>query len=290
MKSVDKLRQELTLSHSSANLLRGCEQKYVFYKVKGIDKDPDFDDNQEHFNVGKAVHFILEEELHVWDKDSFFDRVKYAASAYDVQHKEPLLAAMAFKGMQIHKQEGLGTVQCEYKIQTEHTLGYVDLIAADEDGNWWIIDLKTSKKLSELTIAKLQDDYQLNLYAAHYKMIARDLGLDPKKFMGCRYRVITKSSASLQKNEDIEGYMKRLLKKNWIKGYEIIIPKEDMKPEEILKGHRDLWRRAKKLHEGAKPKCDYAHCSSFFRPCEYWSQCHGDTYSDSLVQLEMNEY
>lgn len=290
MKNVDTLKKELTLSHSSANLLRGCEQKYVFYKVQKRDKDEDFDDNQEHFNVGKAVHYILEEELHVWDKDTFFERVSSAASMFDVQHKEELLAAMAFKGMQIHKGEKLFTVECEYKIQTEHTLGYVDLIAADEEKNWWIIDLKTSKSLHNLTVAKLRDDYQLNLYAAHYKLIAKDLGLDPKKFMGCRYRVITKSTAKLKKGETIEGYMKRILKANWIKGHEIIIPEDEMKPAEILKGHRELWRRAKKLHEGAKPKCDFAHCSSFFRACEYWSLCHDETYTDSLDTIEINEY
>ena len=290
MKTVDKTRKELTLSHSSANLLRGCEQKYVFYKVKGIDKDEDFDDNQEHFNVGKAVHFILEESLHVWDKEKFFELVDLAASHFDCEHRKELIAAMAFKGLQIHKKEKLHTVHCEFKIQTEHTLGYVDLIACDDDKNWWIIDLKTSKKLSELTISKLKNDYQLNLYAAHIKLIAKGLGLDPKKFMGCRYRVITKSTAKMSAKEGIEGYMKRVLAKNWIKGYEIIIPKEDMNPDEVLKSHRELWRRAKKLHEGSKAKCDYAHCSSFFRACEYYSQCHGDTYTNLLHELVINEH
>jgi len=290
MTTVDKTRKELTLSHSSANLLRGCEQKYVFYKVKGMEKDEDFDDNQEHFNVGKAVHFILEESLHVWDREQFFALVSQAASHFDCQHKEELLAAMAFKGLQIHKREKLHTVHCEFKIVTEHTLGYVDLIACDDDKNWWIIDLKTSKKLSELTVAKLKNDYQLNLYAAHIKLIAKGLNLDPKKYMGCRYRVITKSTAKRSAKETIEGYMKRVIDKNWIKGYEIVIPKEDMDPDTVLKNHRALWRRAKKLHEGSKPTCDYAHCSSFFRPCEYYSHCHGDTFTNSLSETIINEH
>lgn len=249
-------KKEITLSHSSANLLRGCEQKYVFYKVKGIDKDPDFDDNQEHFNIGKAVHFILEESLHVWDKEKFFEYVKLAASHFDCQHAIDLIAAMAFKGFQIQKRENLTTVDCEFKIDTKQTLGYVDLIACDDDKNWWIIDLKTSKKKSDLTVSKLKNDYQLNLYAAHYKLIAKGLGLDPEKFMGCRYRIITKSTAKRTAKEDMMGYIKRVLDKNWIKGYEVIIPKEDMNPDQILKDHKELGKRAKKLHEGATPKCE----------------------------------
>ena len=132
MKTVDEVRKGLTLSHSSSNLLRGCEQKYVHYKVTKTEKDPDFDDNQEHFNIGKAVHFILEESLHLWDKDNFFDLVETAASHFNCQDKIDLIAAMAFKGLQIQKKEGLHTVHCEFKIETEHTLGYVDLIACDE--------------------------------------------------------------------------------------------------------------------------------------------------------------
>jgi len=290
LKTIKENQKEITLSHSSANLLRGCEQKYAFYKVRGVDKDPDFDDNQEHFNVGKAVHYILETSLYVWDRDSFFDLVHKAAETFDCQHKEELLAVMAFKGMQIQKGEGLHAVHCEYKIETKYVLGYVDLVACDEDKNWWIIDLKTAKKLSDLTVAKLSNDYQLNLYAAHYKIIAKALGLDPKKYMGCRYRVITKSSAKQKSSEDIQGYMQRVLKSGWVKGHEIIVPKEQMNPDMILKEHRALWRRAKKLHEGSKPKCDYAFCSSFFRPCEYYSHCHGDTYTNSLTETLINEY
>lgn len=290
MKTIDEGHKDITLSHSSANLLRGCEQKYVFYKVLKVDKDPDFDDNPEHFNVGKAVHYILEESLHTWDGSSFFDLVSHSAEMHDCQHKEELLAAMAFKGMQIQKKEELHTVHCELKIETKYVLGYIDLVACDEDKNWWIIDLKTAKKLSDLTVAKLKDDYQLNLYAAHYKMVAKSLGLDPKKFMGCRYRVITKSNAKLKASESIKDYIKRVLSKGWVKGFEIIIPKEEMQPNEILKGHRALWRRAKKLHDGSKAKCDYAHCSSFFRPCEYYSHCHGDTYTNNLNESLIHEY
>jgi len=285
-----KDKKDITLSHSSANLLRGCEKKYVLYKVKGVDKDPDFDDNQEHFNIGKAVHFILEELLHIYDKDKFYELVETASSHFECPDRKYLIAAMAFKGLQIQKKEKLFAVICEYRIQTENTLGYVDLIACDEDKNWWIIDLKTSKKKSELTVAKLHNDYQLNLYSAHVKQIAKDNGLDPKKFMGCRYRIITKSTSMPKKDETIPQYIKRIHSKGWVKGFDVIIPKDDMQPEETLKGHKELWRRAKKLHEGAKPKKDYAYCSSFFRPCAYWSHCHGNTYTDSLFELDVREY
>lgn len=288
MKTIEE-KPSLTLSHSSASLLRGCEQKYVYYKVLGIDKDDDSEQNEEAFNVGKATHYIIEQLLHSYTNFSEFENhLDYAAVQFQIQHKRELVAALAFKLLQLHKREKLHTVHCEFKIETEVVLGYVDLIACDDDKNWWIIDIKTASRLDNLTVAKLHNDYQLNLYAYHYKLIAKGLNLDPKKFMGCRYRVVTKSAAKLKTNETIPEYIKRT--QNTIKGYEIIIPKEKMNPDLVFKEHKSLQRRARALHKGSKPKCNYAHCSSFFRPCEYWSKCHGDTFTNSASEFEINEY
>lgn len=276
---------EITLSHSSANLLRGCEQKYVYYKVDKVAKDIDFDDNQEHFVVGKAVHQILEEMLHTWNEKEFYEWLDKVVAGYEISHQKHLIAALSFKLFMLNKKSGLGCVHAEFKIQTKHVLGYVDIIMADSEGNWWIVDIKTTARESSLTNNKLHNDYQLNLYAAHYKLIAKDLGLDAAKFMGCRYRVVTKTKARPKVNETVLQYIKRT--KDVIHAFDVIIPKEDMDPDRILKQHRELWRRASKLHEGSKPKCDYAQCSSYFRPCEYWSRCHGELYTHSDKRFEV---
>ena len=288
MKTVKSKLKDITLSHSSANLLRGCEQKYVYYKVLGIEKDSDSEQSEDNFNVGKAVHFILEQMLHEFNEPDFFTWLERAGLEFDINHKIELVAALAFRLFKLHKKEGLHVVECEYRIHTNHVLGYVDLIASDDAGGWWIIDVKTAAKLYDFTVAKLHNDYQLNLYAAHYKLIAKDLKLDPDKFLGCRYRVVTKSRAALKKDEQILSYIKRTQK--GISALEVIVPVAMMKPDAVLKEHRALWRRAKKLHEGSKAQCNYGHCSSFFRPCEYWSKCHGDIFTNAKDELEIHEY
>ena len=276
-------KPSFTLSHSSANTLRGCEQKYVHYKVEETPKDRDFNDNQEHFLVGKAVHAILENMAHSWDEKEFWEWLDKVTNGYEIPHLKELVAVLAFKLFKLNKKSGLYCVAVEYKILTEHTLGYIDVVMADEDKNWWMVDIKTTSRRSDLTNNKLHNDYQLNLYAAHYKIVARDLGLDPKKFKGCRYRVVTKPKAKLKKNENILGYIKRILP--MIEAFDVIVPLDNMNPEIILKRHRALWRRAAKLHDGSEPGQNFAHCSSFFRPCEYWSQCHGEIYSDTSLEI-----
>lgn len=283
MKEVAPVR----LSHSSANLLRGCETKYVHYKVKETEKDSDFEENAEHFQIGKAVHAICENTLYEYEKESFEHWSKYCVEQYMVEEYKYMIQAMVFKLYKLHKKEGLHVIECEYKIETDVTLGYVDLIAGDDKGNWWIIDLKTTKQLYLPTVAKLAKDYQLNLYAAHIKEIAAEFKLDVKKFMGCRYRVVTKSTAKPRDGETLKSYITR---NRGIKGYEVIIPKDLMDPATALRDHKRLQKRATALFKGSKPTCDYSYCNSFFRPCEYYSQCHDMEYSDAVEELEVHEY
>lgn len=280
--------EEFTLSHSSANTLRSCETRYYHYKIAKTPNDPDYVEEQESLMIGKAVHLSLEQTLHSYDKESFYHWTNYACSQFGLTEMIIPIQAMVFKLMKLQRGEGLYAVACEHEIKTEFVGGFIDLIARNEEGDWWIIDVKTAARLQPLTIAKLANDYQLNLYAAHADMIARDLGLDSKRFKGCRYRVVTKSGAAARPNETLMSYIKRT--DSTIRAHEFIIDIEQMNPEAILKEHRELYRRARKLFEGAKPSKDYANCSSFFRPCPYWSKCHDGTYTECSSKFESRDY
>lgn len=272
------------LSYSSSNLVKNCQQKYWHYKVKATPKDPDADDSTEAFDIGKAFHEVLELNGHTTrDLESLLDDV---CKKYEVDHAKNMIHAMLLRYLQVHIQSGLDVLFCEVKIQTPDTIGFVDVVLGDGDGNWWVGDMKTAGRFSNTTLAKLSSDPQLNLYCYHLLKMAKFLKLDPKKFKGARYRVTTKSKLVQKARETDAEHIKRTAKN--VKSYDIIIPKEIMCIEETYKKHVHYFNKAVKLQTGEEaPEQNFTYCDSYFRPCEYWSKCHGHTYSDGLVKLEM---
>lgn len=277
------------LSYSSASLMRGCEQRYYYYKVAKIDIDPDASKDSAAFNVGKAFHYILEESKHVKPAKMgplLEDCVKY----FNLQENEiGLVHAMVLKYLRLRSKQNMRCVGCEYVIKSDLTVGFVDLIEEDLDtGLWWISDMKTAKTFYPTTVSRLPMDRQLNLYTNYMEQIAEAYGLDPKKFGGCRYKVTTKSSAKQRKNESYNEYVMRLVD-SYIKSYDIIVPKEKLNPKSVMAEHKRLHKRSLKLREGAKPTQNFGYCESYFKPCEYWSNCHGKCFSDMKVDLEVIE-
>ena len=285
MSEENKVEETNPLSYSSATLLKNCPQKYYYYKVAQVPKDPDYEQNEEAFNVGKAFHYVMEMNGHTEDDlDGWLDK---ACKAYDVEDKKAMLNAMLLRYLQAHTKSGLEVVFSEFEIKTDDFIGYVDAIMKDPaTGLWFIVDLKTAARYSEVTTARLPYDTQLNLYAYFAPKMAEYFELDPKRFAGARYRVTTKSDLKKKVTESYADHVRRIAKN--VKSYDIVIPAELMKPDEFMQEHEDLKFEADCFRKGLQePKRNRSYCDSYFRPCEYWSQCHGCTYSESQGLLKM---
>jgi len=281
VKKEDKI--DTRLSYSSGTLIKNCEQKYFYYKVSKVPKDKDSEQDNTAFNVGKCFHFVMEENGHT--EDNLITLLDLGCKAFEVEDKKALIHAMLLRYLQVHKKSGLKAIKCELSMSNKEFLGFIDVILSDEDGYWYICDLKTAARYSEITAAKLHNDVQLNLYTSFYEEVAGALDLDVNKFMGARYRVTTKATLKQKATETYVAFVKRLAGN--VKSYDVIIPLGKMKPEETYKAHMRLHQRSLELRAGEVPNKNSSWCDSYFRPCEYWSQCHGSTYTECRSDVEM---
>lgn len=271
-----------TLSYSSARLLQGCERRYWHYKVNNTAKDDDAQDDTKAFAVGKSFHFVLEKSKHL-KPDKIVNDLEYCVQEFGLAEEDIALThAMILKYLRLRKRQNFEALGIELEIKDDTTIGFVDLVERDNDtGLWWITDLKTAKTFWKTTISRLPQDRQLNLYASFAKFIAKELGLKFKDFGGCRYRVTTKSTAKQRKGESYVEYVKRLVDSN-IKSYDVEIPKIKLNPIEVKEEHKRLHARSIKLKELEENKVsqNFGYCENYFKPCPYWSKCHGDNFTN----------
>lgn len=272
--------KDTRLSYSSATLLSNCSQKYHYKKVAEVAKDTDVDEDYTAFNIGKAFHHVLEHTNHVYPGNEELQKmVVESCEMYFVPDDVAKIHAMLLKYWKLHNASGLKAVVCEIELANKIFLGYVDVIMKDEEGNWYIVDLKTAARFSELTASRLHNDTQLNLYSYFVKEIAKQYKLDASKFKGTLYRVTTKSKLKQKKSESYDEFVMRVYEN--IESYSIHVDNSILKPEVAYKKHEELHKLSMKLRANkAKPMKNYSYCDSFFRPCEYWSQCHGATYTE----------
>jgi hypothetical protein len=265
------------LSHSSAGVLLGCERRY-WHKLFSTPYDFDYNDDQKALRIGKGFHRVLELAKHgAVTKDHFVQ----ALAEENIGHPQErgLILAMVNSYLGLHRKSKLEVIACEIEIGDKHILGYIDAIYVDSNKNWYIGDLKTAGKLAGDLLSRLSDDPQLNLYSFYAPEVAQSLGLDLDKFIGCLYRVTTKATIKMKKDETTSEYAKRIQPK--IESYEIGIPRNDA----VIKATRDrmenLFERHVEIHSAKVSQTvqNYGNCFNYFRPCPYWSQCRGHTYT-----------
>lgn len=268
------------LSYSSSNEILGCEQKYVFRKVQKVSKDEDAPLDTLAMDIGSTIHKCLEDckhDLNGFDCETLLKEMKN----YNVPEEHgPMLWAMLRKYKVLHERSGLKCPNTEIKLEDEHYLGFIDLVLTDDDGGWWITDLKTAASISKFLPSRLPMDRQLNIYAHKY------VEKHDEKFKGCRYRVITKAKLKRRQDESFKEFADRNFES--ITAVEYIIPKDIMLPEEAGEQFNSIRRLQRRLVTGAKkPIRNYNYCDSYFRPCDYWSRCHGENYSAKPRVIEV---
>lgn len=135
-------------------------------------------------------------------------------------------------------------------------------------------------------VSRLASDPQLNLYSHFAEKIAPHLDLDPKKFKGCLYRVATKTKISQKSNESDNAFFNRLYKT--VKAFDIFVPVEAMCIEETWERHLEAYERSIELRNGMVPKKNFSYCESYFKPCKWWSHCHGEMNSKCGDKVTLN--
>lgn len=260
------------LSPSSMSLFTGCQRKYWHKKIAKTPIDADASEDTVAFNVGKAFHRALEVTLH--DLNAFsLKEMAFICAEFDLLPEEyaPMIYAMLSQYRIVHEASKLHPLACESIVETDSFYGIVDAVMEGEDGAWWIVDMKTAGQWSDNTINTLRTHPQLNLYAQHYKEIAKRVNIDPEKYAGCRYRVTTKSKLKQRSKETFADYIARM--SDGIISYDFILPRDIMIPEEIYAAHAGVVRHLETFKEKGDYAQNFGNCMAYFKPCEFWSQC-----------------
>lgn len=266
------------MSYSSQGTLQSCEMEFWHYKVAQTPHDSDYEES-DAFGFGKAFHQVLEKSMHnAFHKEHLIEAMdEHKVHAADMG----ALMAMGKRYLKLHKLSGLKVFKVEFQIETKEYVGFIDMLMIDSQGFWWIGDLKTTSRFDEKNLLpRLAKDPQLNIYAFFAGDIARALDLDPEKFMGCRYRAITKPKIVQKGKETVEEYAERVAEKH-VEVYDIEVPKEVMNPLEAWESISESYSRSLQLQAGEVPRKNYKNCISYFKPCRYFSKCHGKTFSEA---------
>jgi len=276
------------LSYSSFNLIKNCSQKYYNYKVLKREIDSDASSSTEAFDIGKCFHAVLEFTGH--STVGLLDHLKTECERYSVEEHQPMIHAMLLKYLKLHQKVGLKFTKAELELTDKTFIGFVDVIMEDDDGGWWVVDIKTAARIYPITKAKLKTDPQLNLYAAKMLEDLKKYGLKLKKkdFKGCRYRVTSKPTLRRKSTETYGQYVQRLYSS--CRSIDYVVPKESLNMAAALREHKVEHDFSLQLRNGELlPERNLSYCDSYFRPCEYWSGCHRELYTEGLDAIEALE-
>lgn len=267
------------LSYSSMNEILGCEQKYALRKVLGAEPDSDYSQETDALDLGSVFHYCL--ELCEHDLNGFkVATLLKCIDDYPTLNRDahgPLLWAMLRRYKTLHESGKLKPIAIEQELVIPKEFrGFIDVVLEEEKGIW-ITDIKTAAAVrSRFLSSRLASDPQLNLYVHYYNEIVKP----EKPILGCRYRAVTKSRLKARKGESFKELSDRIYA--GIHAYEYVIPIETMRPKETYKRFKKVRTRQHQLHKDAVPQKNLNYCESYFRPCEFWSQCHGKNFTDDF--------
>lgn len=279
----------IRISYSSSNTFQGCKRRFYYEKVVKVDHDPDYSDNAKALRIGKCFHELLELCKHDFNNvtkemiNTALDNNKV-----DDPTEQGLVLGMAKKYSILHRKSGFYVVGIEVEIgDRTNYIGFVDAVLMDNAGYWWITDLKTAAKLSNSLLARLAKDPQLNIYSHYVDQIAEILKLDVDKFAGVRYRVTTKATIKRSVKETMGAFVGRIFDR--VEAFDIGIPAADLKPKETYDRFMKMLDQMRALRDTPEDEIpqSFAYCESFFKPCPYWSNCYGSTFTSAGDKYEI---
>lgn len=274
----------MQLSPSSFGEFSACQRKYFYRKVLKLPNDPDYEEDNEAFKVGKAFHKVLEVRKHELSGLPLKE-VAEAAISEGVEDADTwyMLYAMLQAYHHVFKKVGLTVAAVELEIGSPTFMGFVDVVLKDDNGNWWIGDMKTVGTWSDSTLQTLPSHPQLNLYSAHYDLIAHACELKPSNFQGVAYLATTKSRLKKKAKETVEEYIDRL--KESVRSIWVFISKDKLLVKEVTESHAAAVSHiSANLAEEREVfySRNFGNCMAYFRPCQFYSKCHTRLFSEEL--------
>jgi hypothetical protein len=287
---MTEVKEARGLSYSSYSEYTACPRKYFYRKVAKFPIDSDASEDTEAFMIGKTFHKCLEDTKHDLTGYTFQQCVSVGAE-FGVEDEDTLLMifAMLSKYKLVHEKTKLKLVACEATVGTPTFYGVIDAVMYDENKEgFWIVDLKTAGSWSENTLITASSHTQLNIYSRYADEVAAAVGLKDRVFLGCRLRVTTKSRLVKKKTESSSEYLARM--SAGIRSLDIVIPRETMPVDRISKMHEEAADTILKatVADESKFSCNFGNCFMYYKPCNYYSRCHGVNYTESPT-LEMIE-
>ncbi len=273
------------LSYSTGKDFLTCEYKVYLDRVKRVAYDKDVGDDAYALRFGTAVHAVMEATLYehaAYKKQMLLGAIEAEGLEEDDIYKVFACCVALF---QESKASGLKILVCERKISGASTFGFIDAVGVDRAGRWWIMDLKTTSWFQTLTPLRLRRDPQLNVYASHADEIAAELGLNINNFAGVAYRVVTKPKTNPKPQEKLSEYAGRAK----AQARTVYIPLAYLDVQQVLTEHNKNRDRLEAVKAGEIPESqirrNFNSCVDYNKPCKFWSQCYGASYSDCLAQI-----
>jgi len=241
---------------------------------------------------GSALHKCLELCNHRVEKFSS-NVLKEACLPYASLTTEDYgkILHMLDKYFAFNKHHNCTILKTELKISLFNNtfMGYIDAIVSDGE-NWWIRDTKTCAQHSSYVPSHLHRDEQVIFYHASAQSIADSLKLSIDDYAGFRYMELQKPSSKYKDGESLSEYCDRLNNsKAGIKEYVILkekIPVLDTNNlgifSKVLEEADILEARFNTEKYIGEP--NFGSCFDFMKPCEYWSQCHNNLFSEPVSQ------
>lgn len=291
----------LSLSYSGAETLNTCERKFCYKYLARLDIDADYV-KKDYFSIGNAFHKVLELTGHDPAK---FSQINFQGivKSYNLDPHEDggRIAAMLRRYWVLHKAIPLAVVGTETKFEGTYTNGVIDATMVesggltDEEANrmglanvkgaWWIVDLKTAGKEDSSLPSRLQNDPQLNLYAAFRNVVAEKFNLDSNLFAGVRYRESFKPGQKVKAGESFSDWTTRCSAGTSCR--EIVIPASRMDLKYSFDNfHKSVARAHELQQEFINEKrfvgrCNFKNCLAYGSPCEWYSKCYGRSYTEA---------
>lgn len=274
------IKKPTGLSPSSFGEFSACSRKWFLRKVAKAAIDPDASEDYTAFDLGKAFHKCLEDTKHDLAGFTHSQCVTVCAQFGVVDADDvAMIYAMLSRYKELHAVENLKVIACEVVIDTPDFYGITDAVMQDSEGLLWIIDIKTAATFQSSAISTAASHPQLNLYAKHFDQVAYSVGMKDAPFGGIRLRTTTKSKLIRKATETMPDYIARMAK--GIKSSDIAVPKSSLNIEQIAAQHAAVFARTSvaKIEDIENFPPNYGNCMSYFRPCNYFSQCNRHTFT-----------
>jgi hypothetical protein len=279
------------MSYSSRKDLHTCARKWFFKKVAKVNRDDDLVEDDIHLRLGTAYHSLL--EINEEHRRATPNQAHYLATELDLEPEhEGQILAMAWAYSEFFSRLGVNCVAFEHRLLSDSVLGYIDRIYLNpQTREWYIVDHKTAKKMSNGLPERLLRDEQTHSYFSFVDDICESLGLEMEKFSGCCYTVCYKPQYKMKAGETPFDYATRVLPKIKIEQF-TFMPDEKF-TKQVRGGLEADWMYQQSVKKKSEqdpdwtPPPNFNSCFDYFRPCPYWSRCYGRKYTECVKMIDI---